>query len=220
MPNDCPISLFSKVFLAPMCPVVKMFFRNLFRINAYGLENLPEDSYIVASNHRSYLDPPVLNSVFPKHLTFIAKEELFKIPFLGPLLPHMGAIPIKRGSGDIQTLELSLELLNKGCNLCVFPEGTRANPGEFLKPKLGVGLLAIKSQRPVVPIYIDGTDRVLPRGKKIPSIGHPISVYIGKPKRYDFLEDSLRGYREASNIIMEEIKRLSKHGQEEIKGYI
>lgn len=209
MSADCPLSLFAKVFLAPFCPAVKPLFRKLFKVKVHGLENLPEGGYIVASNHRSHLDPPVLNSVFPKHLTFIAKEELFKLPVLGALLPHMGAIPIRRGAGDIETLELSLELLHRGCRLCIFPEGTRANPGEFLKPKLGVGLLAIKSAKPVVPVYIEGTDAVLPRGKNFPSLGHPIHVYIGKPKRYDFLEDNPKGYRTASNLIMDEIKKLS-----------
>ncbi|MGC8852621.1 MAG: lysophospholipid acyltransferase family protein, partial [Hydrogenobacter sp.] len=121
MRNDCYPSRFSKFFLAPLCPLVKPLFRSFFRIRAYGLENVPEGSYLVAPNHRSYLDPPVLNAVFPKHLTFIAKEELFRAPILGMLLPHMSAIPIRRGSGDVQVLELALELLHAGCRLCVFP---------------------------------------------------------------------------------------------------
>jgi len=214
MRNDCYLSRFSKFFIAPFCPVIKPIFRSLFKIKVYGLEHIPEGSYLVAPNHRSYLDPPVLNAVFPKHLTFIAKEELFRTPILGILLPHMSALPIKRGAGDVQTLKLALELLHAGCRLCVFPEGTRAKPGEFLKPKLGIGLLAVKSKKPVLPVYIDGTDKVLPRGKKIPSIGYPIRVFIGKPKRYDFLEDNPKGYKAASNMIMEEIKKLSKQGTE------
>lgn len=210
MKNDCYLSRFSKLFIVPLCYVIKPLFRSFFKVKAYGLENIPEGSYLVAPNHRSYLDPPVLNAVFPKHLTFIAKEELFHAPILGILLPHMSTIPIKRGAGDVQTLKLALELLHAGCRLCVFPEGTRAKPGEFLKPKLGIGLLAVKSKKPVLPVYIDGTDKVLPRGKKIPSIGHTIRVFIGKPRRYDFLEDDPKSYKAASNMIMEEIKKLSK----------
>jgi len=210
---SCPITTFAKLFLAPFCPIVKPSFRKVFRIKAYGLENLPEGSYIVASNHRSYLDPPVLNAVFPKHLVFLAKEELFRVPFLGWLLPHMGALPVKRGSGDTQAIEQALKLLEAGCRVCIFPEGTRANPGEFLKPKLGIGLLAIKSKKPVVPVYIEGTDRVMPRGKSFPTLGHPIRVYVGKPQVYHHFEDNPKGYREVANHIMERIIELSRKGE-------
>jgi len=95
MSSGCPVSRFSKIFLAPFCPPAKKAFRILFRIEAYGIENIPKEPCIVASNHRSHLDPPVLNSVFPEPLRFLAKEELFRVPILGKLLPHMGALPVK-----------------------------------------------------------------------------------------------------------------------------
>lgn len=209
MSRACPVSLFAKLFLAPACPFAKRLFRFVFRVEVFGLEKVPEGACIVASNHRSHLDPPVLNSVFPEPLRFLAKEELFKVPLLGALLPHMGALPVKRGSGDVEVLELSMELLHKGCKVCIFPEGTRANPGEFLKPKLGVGLLAVKSQKPVLPVYIHGTDKVFPRGAKVPKTGEPIRVYIGMPKVY-VEEDNLKGYRRVAQDIMESIKELAK----------
>lgn len=209
MSGGCPVSTFARLFLKPLCPTARRLFRGLFRIEVYGLENLPEGPCLVASNHRSHLDPPVLNSVFPEPLRFLAKEELFKVPILGRLLPHMGAIPVKRGSGDLQVLELTLELLRKGCKVCIFPEGTRANPGQFLKPKPGVGLLAVKSQKPVLPVYIEGTDMVFPRGAKFPKPGHPIRVFIGKSKVY-FEEDNLRGYRRVAQDIMESIIELAQ----------
>ncbi|RMH01160.1 MAG: 1-acyl-sn-glycerol-3-phosphate acyltransferase [Aquificota bacterium] len=210
MSHPCPVSSFARLFLAPACPFAKRLFRFVFRVFVFGLENIPEGACIVASNHRSHLDPPVLNSVFPEPLRFLAKEELFRVPLLGGLLPHMGALPVRRGSGDVEVLELSMELLHKGCKVCIFPEGTRANPGEFLKPKLGVGLLAIRSGKPVLPVYIEGTDRVLPRDAKLPKLGNPIRVYIGKPKVYTE-EDNLRGYRKVAQDIMESIKELSRN---------
>ncbi len=189
-----------------MCPIVKPIFRTVFRIKVTGLENIPSEACIVAANHRSHLDPPVLNAVFPEPLIFIAKEELFRAPLLGKFLPHMGAIPVKRGSGDMQALELSLSFLEKGCKVCIFPEGSRANPGEFLRPKLGVGILAIKSKKEVLPVYIDGTDKVMPRGKSFPKPGPIIRVIIGKPKDYS----KENNYKEVAIKIMEEIKALSK----------
>lgn len=209
MSGGCPVSAFARIFLKPLCPVTKRLFRGVFRVEVYGLENIPEEPCLVASNHRSHLDPPVLNSVFPEPLRFLAKEELFRVPLLGRLLPHMGAIPVKRGSGDLQALELALELLSKGCKVCIFPEGTRAKPGEFLRPKIGVGLLAVKSKKPVLPVYIEGTDVVFPRGAKFPKPGHPVRVFIGKSRVY-FEEDSPRGYRKVAQEIMESIIELAQ----------
>lgn len=206
--SGCPLTPIGRYFIKPLCPITKPIFRKIFRIEVYGDENIPsQGSYIVASNHRSHLDPPVLNSVFPEPLVFLAKEELFKPP-LGWIIRHMRAIPIRRGAGDVDTLEMTLELLHKGCAVAVFPEGTRAKPGEFLRPKPGIGLLAVKSGVPVVPVLIEGTDRVFPRGSSFPKPGPPISVYIGKPRKFLGYEDNLKGYRKVSLEIMEEIKAL------------
>ncbi len=202
---DTPVS---KFLLRPLCPIVRPVFRRVFKVEVSGAENIPaEGPYIVASNHRSHLDPPVLNSVFPEPLIFLAKEELFKPP-LGLIIRHMRAVPLRRGSGDVETLETVLGLLHRGCSVAIFPEGTRARPGEFLKPKAGVGLLAVKSGAPIVPVLIEGTDAVFPRGSRFPKPGHPIRVYVGKPRRFTSYEDSVKGYRRAAQDIMDSIKSL------------
>ncbi|MCS6957020.1 MAG: lysophospholipid acyltransferase family protein [Aquificaceae bacterium] len=209
MSSGCPVSAIGRWLLSPLCPATKYLFRRVFRVEVSGFENIPSGPCIVASNHRSHLDPPVLNSVFPEPLRFLAKEELFRVPIIGRLLPHMGAIPVRRGSGDLEVLELAIELMHYGCKIGIFPEGTRANPGEFLKPKLGIGLLAVKSHKPVLPVYIEGTDKVFPRHAKLPKPGHPIRVVIGKAKVYSE-EDSPRGYRIVATDIMESIKELAR----------
>ncbi len=203
---DCPITWVGRL-LKPMCPVGKSLFRKIFGVKIYGEENVPKGcGYIVASNHRSNLDPIVLNSVFPEPLFFLAKEELFKFP-LGILLRHLRGVPIRRGKGDVFALERALEILKRDCPLCIFPEGTRAERGKFLKPKAGVGLLALKSKKPVVPVLIEGTDRILPKGAKLLRPPFKVEVFIGKPKVYEGKE-SLRGYKEVANSIMEAIKSL------------
>ncbi len=203
---SCPLTPVGRFLIAPLCPVAKPLFRGIFRVSAHGLENVPKEGpYIVASNHRSHLDPPVLNSVFPEPLVFLAKEELFKPP-LGWIIRHMRAVPIRRGTGDLDTLEMTLELLRRGCKICIFPEGTRARPGEFLRPKPGVGLLAVKSGVPVIPVLIEGTDRVFPRGSRFPKPGPRIEVFIGRPRSFENYPDNLKGYRKVALEIMEEIK--------------
>ncbi len=205
----CGYSSFARFLLLPWCPVVKPAFRKIFKVRVRGAENIPNGSFIVASNHRSHLDPPVLNSVFPEPLHFLAKEELFKNPVLGFILKHARAIPVRRGSGDVEVLELSLELLHRGCSICIFPEGTRAKPGEFLKPKLGVGLLAVRSGSTILPVYINGTDKVLPKGGRFPSFGVSVEVVIGKPKSYRGLQDNIKAYRKVAVDIMDSIKELA-----------
>jgi 1-acyl-sn-glycerol-3-phosphate acyltransferase len=98
-----------------------------------------------------------------------------------------------------------LSFWREGCKVCIFPEGSRAEPGQFLRPKPGVGLLAIKSKKKVLPVYIDGTDKVMPRGKSFPKPGAKIRVFIGKPKDYSHEKN----YKEVAIKIMEEIKALS-----------
>jgi len=204
---ECRYTPFGKYFLLPAWKALKPILKKLLKLEVVGYENIPSSSCIVASNHRSHLDPPVLNLVFPEPLYFLAKEELFKPP-LGFLLRHMRAIPLKRSASDLETLEKVISVLERGCKLAIFPEGTRANPGEFLKPKPGVGFLAIKSGFPVLPVYIHGTDEILPRGAKLPKFGTSVKVVIGKPKVYKGLEPNLRNYKEVALDIMEEIKKL------------
>ncbi len=205
---ECPTTFLGRYILKPLCPLARPLFRTLLRIEAHGLENIPSSGgYIVASNHRSHLDPPVLNSVFPEPLFFLAKEELLKPP-LGFILRHMRVIPVRRGAGDLEALERAKELIWKGCSVCIFPEGTRARPGTFLRPKSGVGFLAIKTGFPVVPVYIDGTDRVLPKGSRFPRLGHAIRVFIGRPKVYRG-EENPKVYRSVAEDVMDRIRSLA-----------
>lgn len=205
----CPLTPIGRYLILPLWIGVKPLLRILFRIEVIGKENIPEGACIVASNHRSHLDPPLLNAVFPEPLVFLAKEELFRPPF-GGILKHMRAIPLRRGSEDVSTLEECVNLLNAGCKIAIFPEGTRANPGEFKRAKPGVGFLAIKSGFPVLPVYIEGTDRALPRGAKFPKPFVKVRVIIGKPLEFRGLKPSVKNYKRVANEIMEEIKKLSQ----------
>jgi len=204
-----------RYLLRPLCPLGKLLFRKLMGISAEGTENIPEGECIVASNHRSHLDPPVLNAVFPEPLIFLAKEELFNPP-LGWVIRHMRAVPVKR-RGDVEVLSLSLEFLKRGLKIAIFPEGTRARPGQFLKPKPGVGILAVKSGAPVLPVLIEGTDLSMPRGSKFPRPFGNIRVKIGKPFRAKDFSDDPRGYREAAEEIMRRIQELSKESSSSLR---
>ncbi len=183
--KECPISPFSKYVLKPLCPVSKRIFRYILGIKAYGVENIPSgEPFIIAANHRSYLDPPVIASVFPEPVFFVAKEELFRNRIASLVLRHLAAIPIRRGGLDKEALKNSMKVLNAGCTLCIFPEGKRADKGKFLDPKPGIGLLALKSGVKIVPVYISGTDNSMPKDAKFPKLFSDIKVFIGEPVSY------------------------------------
>ena len=183
-------------------PVVKA----LLRIKVEGLENFPDKSgFIIAANHRSHLDPPVINTISPFPVMFMAKKELFDIPVLGKFIEKAGAIPVERGKKATKALIKTLQLLKDGYTVGIFPEGTRANPGEYLKPKSGIGLLISKANVPVVPVKIEGTDKIFPKGSKFPKIfTSPIEIKVGKPVKFD----KNYSYEDISHEIMETIKKL------------
>ncbi|WP_456463979.1 lysophospholipid acyltransferase family protein [Persephonella sp.] len=185
---------------------IRPVFKNLLRIKVEGIENIPlEKGCILASNHRSNLDPFVLNTVSPRPIFFMAKQELFKVPVLGWFIKKAGAIPVKRNKRDIGALKQAVNLVKDGYCVGIFPEGSRAKPGEYRKPQSGVGLIVSKTESPVIPIKIEGTDIIYPAGSKFPKIGRsPILIKVGKP----ILIDRQMEYSDIAEYIMESIKKL------------
>lgn len=135
----------------------------LCRWDVEGLEHIPGDGpAIIAANHVSYLDPPLLGIVTPRPIRFVAKRELFQLPLLAGFLRLIGTFPVERSRPDLRAVRESLRVLQRGELLGIFPEGTRNKQGG-LKPFLaGVGWLAIKARAPVVPVVIHGYRPLLP----------------------------------------------------------
>ena len=143
----------------------------------YGRMNVPrKGGFILASNHESNIDPMLLPVVCPRQMRFMAKDSLFSNPVLGALIRTGGGFPIRRGRADRGALTEFLHQLDLGYPVLIFPQGTRG--GE--KPQAGVGFLAVKSGKAVLPTYIEGTDQVLPKGKSFPQ-RHPVKVIFGEP---------------------------------------
>ncbi len=142
-----------------------------------GRGNVPRSGgFILASNHISNIDPVLLPVVCPRQMRFMAKDSLFSNPVLGALIRCGGGFPIRRGKADRGALNEFLHQLELGYPVLIFPQGTRG--GE--KPQSGVGFLAVKSGKPVLPVYIEGTDEALPRGQSFPR-RHPVRVVFGQP---------------------------------------
>jgi 1-acyl-sn-glycerol-3-phosphate acyltransferase len=194
-------------------PLTRALFRLWFRVTAQGLENVPrEGPVLLASNHLSVLDPPLVGSIVPRTVDFMAKAELFRIPGFGALIRRLYAHPVERSGSDAAALRLALRLLEEGRVLLVFPEGTRGVEGRLGGARAGAGMLAAMSGAPVVPVYVQGTGRALPRGARFPR-RVPISVRFGAPLQ--FSRGSGKGrYQEVSEAIMAAIGRLKAEVEE------
>ena len=157
----------------PVRWVVKPAILVYFRLRRLGTEHIPEGGVILASNHRSFLDPFAIGCCLGRPIYFVAKQELFKNPMLGWILNCLGAFPIKRGASDDESVATSLALLERGQAVVIFPEGTRIRTGSLASPKRGVGRLALQSGKPVVPIAVTNSERAR-RGWRI----RPVRVHL------------------------------------------
>ncbi|MBI4583490.1 MAG: 1-acyl-sn-glycerol-3-phosphate acyltransferase [Planctomycetes bacterium] len=172
-----------------------------FDYRSYHGERVPRSGGVVlGSNHQSFLDPCLVGVALGRHLSYLARESLFRIPALGRLIRSLNAFPVARESqAPRQGIEISLKILAAGRALVLFPEGTRTATGRLGPMKRGVSLLARQSGCPVVPIYLDGAFHVWPRQRLLPRPG-PIRVYFGEPIGFPQAPDLLRkeGYFEAA----------------------
>ncbi|MBI4843776.1 MAG: 1-acyl-sn-glycerol-3-phosphate acyltransferase [Nitrospirae bacterium] len=158
-------------------PVSDFFYRFLsligravFRINGglevIGRENIPlKGGAIIAANHLSYLDPPLIGSVLPRRGTFIAMEELFDIPILGWGISFF-SFPVKQGGTRPSVIKETIARLRDGEIITIFPEGQRSITGELLEAQRGIGMLASVSNAPVIPAFIAGSNMALPYDAK------------------------------------------------------
>jgi 1-acyl-sn-glycerol-3-phosphate acyltransferase len=190
-------------FYATARVLVTTAFRILWRFRVRGVENVPSDGgVIIAANHISYFDPPVLGCAAPRQLIFMAKSELFEIPLFGRLISALGAYPIERGKGDVAAIRRSVALLREGRAIAMFPEGTR-NFGGKSGVQAGVVLLASLTGVPIVPAYISGTEAV---GRL-----RPITVTFGAPYRIERTEKASRDeLAKMAEEVMERIRTLKE----------
>jgi 1-acyl-sn-glycerol-3-phosphate acyltransferase len=148
-------------------------FGTIWRMRVYGGENMPKDGpVIVACNHVSYFDPPVLGTASPRRIQYMAKQQLFRIPVLGPAIAAVGAYPVDREGSATAAVKRSVEVLRQGGVIGIFPEGTRNLTGSA-DVRGGVALLASLGKAPVVPARLVGTNAA----KRL----EQFRVYFGRP---------------------------------------
>jgi glycerol-3-phosphate dehydrogenase (NAD(P)+) len=167
--------------------VLQPFFRVWFRLERIGREHIPaHGAVILASNHRSFLDPFVIAVMTRRPIYFVAKKELFLFhPVVSWLLSALGAFPIDRGGSDQEAMATARAILERGDAVLMFPEGTRVRPGSLGRPKRGVGRLALETGAPVVPVAVIGTEAVR-RGWRIRP--HKVRIRAGRALTFPKVE--------------------------------
>lgn len=188
-------------------PPLRLLFWLLCGLRSSGKEKLPAHGpFLLASNHRTYLDPILVDLAQDEGLAFIAWDALFRVPVLGPVMRWMAAFPVSIQRDDIRAWRTALGVLRAGHRLVIFPEGGRSTDDEPLPLKPGAALMAMQAGVPIVPVHIDGADRVWPKGRLLRpaysvrvTFGDPIYPPTGKlpPAERDAAAAAIMNYLEA-----------------------
>ena len=179
--------------------------RITFRLNGglevIGIENIPADEgIIIAPNHVSYLDPPIIGAILPRNGNFMAKKGLFEVPVLRWIIKG-AAFPVDRDNPRPSTIKEAVRRLKKGQIVIMFPEGHRNDTGELMDAKRGISMVASLSRATIIPTFIKGSDKALPPKAKWLKRAK-ISVVFGKPIYYTFTKD---GKKQSSHERQEDI---------------
>jgi 1-acyl-sn-glycerol-3-phosphate acyltransferase len=190
-----------------------VFVKNLFRVaftlynrlEVRGAENIPaNETVIAASNHASFLDPPLIGSVFPGRLRYLAKESLFRVPLLGFFIRALGAVPVTREDSQRSgaVMKLLIGLLKEGESVLLFPEGSRTPDGRLKPLEAGAAYLSVKTGVPALPVYVEGSFKAWPRGGAFPRPSK-ITLRIAAPIRPD---EEIENERERRDALLKELE--------------
>jgi 1-acyl-sn-glycerol-3-phosphate acyltransferase len=198
------------------------FYRALYRFyfgwRVYNAERVPlTGPVILASNHASFLDPPLVGSSLKRDINYLAREDLFRFPVAGWALRNVQAVPVDREGGGAKGLKAILDRLWAGGAIILFPEGTRTHDGKLQPARSGIGLTVIKSTAPVVPVRVFGTYEACGRHVKFPLPRRRVSVKYGRPMHFEALRSEAKTctkprlkeiYQQVANEIMQAISKL------------
>jgi 1-acyl-sn-glycerol-3-phosphate acyltransferase len=159
----------------------RALYKLYFRWRVYNAERVPlEGGVILASNHASFLDPPLVGSGVRRGINYLARENLFRFPVVGWVLRHWQVVPVDRDGGGAAGLRAILDRLLAGGAIILFPEGTRTRDGKLQPARSGIGLTVIKSTAPVVPVRVFGTFEAYGRHLRFPR-PYRVAVKYGQP---------------------------------------
>ena len=195
----------------------RLLYATYFRWRVFHPERVPlAGPVILAANHASYMDPPLVGCGLPRTVNYLARESLFNNPVFGWFLRQLSSVPVDRDGGGAAGLRAIISRLEAGGVILLFPEGTRTSDGQLQPARSGIGLTVIKSTAPVVPVRVFGTYEAFGRHLKFPR-PRPIAVKYGAPLLFDALRAEARTctkprlkeiYQQVADEIMAAIAKL------------
>ncbi len=184
-----------------------------FSFQTIGKEHVPKaGGLLIAANHSSYLDIPLLGCGIPRRVAFLGRQDLFPLPGLRWILRWLAWIPIRIDRLDRTGFGTATGLIQKGKAVVIFPEGKRSEDGQLKPGKQGLGVLVAETGCPVVPVYLEGIHKVLPVGARWPKL-RTVRVIVGAPIDFSSAQSQLTGkqfYRHVSKTVMEHIAALGQ----------
>jgi len=192
----------------------RLLYATYFRWRVFHPERVPRiGPVILASNHLSFLDPPLVGAGLNRGINYLARKTLFRYPGIGALLRSWSAVPVDRDGGSAAGLKEILDRLKHGGAILLFPEGTRSPDGRLQPARSGVGLAIIKSTAPVVPVRVFGTFEAYGRGVTFP---RPVRIAVKYGEPMDFA--ALRA--EAKHCSKERLKEIYQQAADEVMAAI
>jgi 1-acyl-sn-glycerol-3-phosphate acyltransferase len=198
----------------------RTWFTLYFRCRFYNPERVPlAGPVILAANHASYIDPPLIGAGLRRGINYLARENLFRFPIMGWVLHQWQVVPVDREGGGAKGLKAILDRLLAGGAIILFPEGTRTRDGKLQPARSGIGLTVIKSAAPVIPVRVFGTYGAYGRHLGWPR-PHPVAVKYGRPMEFAELRAESKTclkprlkeiYQEVANELMAAISKLEPY---------
>ena len=165
--------------------LARAFLTIVYNHRVYGRENFAAGGAIIASNHASFLDPPIAAISSPEEVHFLARESLFKSRLFGALIRALNSHPVRGDGTDLSVFKLITTLLKEGKKVILFPEGTRESADQLEEIKSGMSVLIARTNTFVQPLYIHGTFHVWNRFRKYPKLSGKTASVFGKPIRWE-----------------------------------
>jgi 1-acyl-sn-glycerol-3-phosphate acyltransferase len=201
MASEPKPTLFYRFILAG----TKIYFKIFFRHKIYGQEHFYRGGGILAGNHTSFFDPPIVAISSPEEVHFLARDSLFHHFIFGTIIRALNSHPVSGDSSDISVFKTICALLKEGKKIVLFPEGTRSTDGELKEIKPGIGLLIMRTQTAIIPLYIDGAFEAWGRKRKLPKLFGKTACVFGSPIRAE--EFAHLEKREAQQAIAQRLSQ-------------
>jgi len=157
--------------------VLKLF----YRLRVYGKVHFRPGAAVIAANHVSYFDPPIISVSCPEEVHFLAREPLFRVPIFGKIIRALNSHPVSRDASDAHTFRVLIQLLQAGQKVILFPEGSRSLDGQLQPLERGLAFLVYKARCTILPVYVDGAFKAWKRGSRLPRPYGRIRCVFGSP---------------------------------------